>query len=176
MNKAIISFLLGAVVGGSTAYLYTRKMYFDKTKEEVEAVRRYYSEKEASTEDNSEEVSETEESENRVYDSEKINDYHNLVKNNGYTDDISESLPYVITPNEFGDNPDDWDEPTTLMYYANGVLVNAAGAILTNDEIERFVGFDSLDRFGEYEDGVVYIRNERYKTDYEILQDSDNYQ
>ena len=43
------------------------------------------------------------------------------------------------------------------------------------DEIEELIGKDSLNHFGEYEDDSVFVRNDRLRTDYEILADSRPY-
>ena len=37
------------------------------------------------------------------------------------------------------------------------------------EDVDNTVGYDSLERFGEYEDDVVYVRNDRLKSDFEIL-------
>ena len=46
------------------------------------------------------------------------------------------------------------------MAYEDGELVDAADAI---------IGEGSLERFGEYEEDSVFVRNDRLKCDYEIL-------
>lgn len=79
--------------------------------------------------------------------------------------------PYVIKPEEFGD----YDEygKYSLTYYADGILTDDNDDVI--DDIENKVGLDSLNRFGEYEDDAVYVRNDKLKCDYEILLDLDNY-
>ena len=37
------------------------------------------------------------------------------------------------------------------------------------------IGLDSLNHFGEYEEDVLYVRNERLRTDYEVLMDPRTY-
>ena len=39
-------------------------------------------------------------------------------------------------------------------------------------DVDNVVGKDSLSKFGEYEPDSVYVRNDREKTDYEILADT----
>ena len=73
---------------------------------------------------------------------------------------------YVISPEEFGNN--DYDAES-LNYYADGVLTNSWDEVI--EDVDGFVGEDSLTRFGEYEDDCVYVRNEVLQTDYEILLD-----
>jgi hypothetical protein len=41
--------------------------------------------------------------------------------------------------------------------------------------VDDVVGFESLNRFGEYEDDSVFVRNDRLKCDYEILLDRRKY-
>lgn len=81
--------------------------------------------------------------------------------------------PYVISPEEFGDM-DDYDE-ISLTYYSDGFLVDDNDELLDAKEIEDAIGWDALDRFGEYEDDSVHVRNDRRKCDYEILRDSRKY-
>lgn len=76
-------------------------------------------------------------------------------------------MSYVISPDQFINECPFYDK-TTLEYFEDGILANA----LTEEPIEDIdaaVGFKSLEHFGEYEDDVVYVRNERYSTDYEII-------
>lgn len=48
-------------------------------------------------------------------------------------------------------------------------------ASMDDTEIQQSIGFESLGHFGEYEDDSVFVRNDRLKTDYEILLDEENY-
>ena len=84
---------------------------------------------------------------------------------------MSIDKPYVITPEEFGDL-DDY-ETISLTYYADQILADDNDVIV--DDIEDVVGFDSLNSFGEYEDDSVFVRNDRLKSDYEILLDQRKY-
>ena len=79
--------------------------------------------------------------------------------------DVLNEVPYSIPPEDFGDYVD--YEPTTLYYYADGVLADE-----DDNEIEdpvAMVGDDFMDHYGEYEEDCVYVRNDRYRRDYEIL-------
>lgn len=84
--------------------------------------------------------------------------------------DMNKDKPYVIPPDELGDNY----PIVTLTYYANGVLTEYdSGEVV--DDVEDTVGPDALDSFGEYEDDSVFVRNDVRKIDYEILRDEDDY-
>jgi len=78
--------------------------------------------------------------------------------------------PYVITPDEY--DCSDY-EPTTLNYYADGVLTDIYDNKI--DNIDDMVGLESLDHFGEYEEDTVYVRDDSKKVDYEILRNTEEY-
>ena len=61
----------------------------------------------------------------------------------------------------------------SLTYYADGVLADENDEVI--EDVEDAVGIDSLNRFGEYEDDSVFVRNDARKCDYEILLDQRTY-
>lgn len=78
--------------------------------------------------------------------------------------------PYIISPDQFGEMED--YEQTTLLYFEDHVLADSETLVeLTNEEIDGWVGSEALNHFGEYEEDSVMVRNERLKTDFEILSD-----
>ena len=78
--------------------------------------------------------------------------------------------PYVISPEEFGDEPRFSSQP--LDYFADGVLADGWGVELDLDET---IGEDAINHFGEYVDDIVYVRNERTEIDYEVTRDPRTY-
>ena len=79
--------------------------------------------------------------------------------------------PYVIPPDEFGEFED--YEAISLIYFADKVLTDEDYEIV--DDVDDVVGLDSFNHIGEYEDDCVHVRNDRLKSDYEILYDPRNY-
>lgn len=79
--------------------------------------------------------------------------------------------PYVISPDEFGEYSD--YSQISLTYYSDNVLADENNERV--EDVDRAVGIDFSDHFGEYEDDSVFIRNERLKVDYEILLDQRKY-
>lgn len=75
--------------------------------------------------------------------------------------------PYVISPEEFVSEHKEYDK-TTLMYFTDGILLEEMSREIIPD-IESAIGSESLNHFGEYEDDVVYVRNERISTDFEVI-------
>lgn len=83
------------------------------------------------------------------------------------SEDISNvEKPYVLSPDEFADSENDVQ---TLTFYSDGILADDEYNIIK--DINGYVGNEALNTFGEYESDVVYVRNNKYKIDYEILLD-----
>ena len=77
------------------------------------------------------------------------------------------SDPYTITPDQFVNEQPFFDK-ITLEYYDDDVLCEEITDEIVTD-ISGEVGLESLTKFGEYEEDVVYVRNEKRSTDYEII-------
>ena len=103
-----------------------------------------------------------------------FDDYKNIAKKydtkNNENEEEEKMKPYVITPEEFDTN-DEYDTISLTYYEGDGVLADDCDEAMDDDEIERTVGYEALNHFGEYEDDSVFVRNEELKTDYEILLD-----
>ena len=79
--------------------------------------------------------------------------------------------PYVIPIVSFMDPEEDYEnyDKITITYYAeDGVLTDDADKVIT--EIDKTVGLSNLKKFGKDSDNedIVYVRNERISTDFEI--------
>lgn len=81
--------------------------------------------------------------------------------------------PYTITPELFVQDKKEYDK-ITLEYYDDGFLVEEISSDIVSD-IASVVGYDSLNKFGEYEEDVAYVRNDVLETDYEIIRQHCNY-
>lgn len=85
-------------------------------------------------------------------------------------EDMSKAKPYVISPDEFGEN--EFYDKEELTFYSDGVLADIDDNILNIDE---YVGEKSLDHIGDYEADTVHIKNDAKKTYYEVLVDERSY-
>lgn len=79
--------------------------------------------------------------------------------------------PYVISANDFNSSPPGYNAQS-LDYFADGVLADGWGVIL---DIEETIGEESLEHFGDEQDDILYVRNERNEIDYEIARDPRTY-
>lgn len=192
MNKTlvgVVGFIFGAASGSAAMWYYVKDKYEKIAQEEIEEVRDFYRSKdEAPGESKS---SENETKENVDLNIKELNAYKRLVKNVDYStcskqektkNDIPEpkkedekktdpDVPYVISPDEFGEF-DDY-EKISLMFFSDHILTDEEFEKI--EDVDKIVGFDSLNHFGEYEDDSVYVRNDQLKCDYEILMDLRKY-
>lgn len=197
--KGVLIFVLGAAAGSLATWKLIEKKYKDIAQEEIDSVKDTFSKmkkneypdkledypdfEEFDDSDDSDDVEEEPKPEQKIDRNNKpdIVEYAKILSEVGYTnyaerqdkkekkgvEPVEDERPYVISPDEFGEK--DGYENVTLTYYADGVLTDYFDNVISN--VDEVVGFDSLDHFGEYEDDVVFVRNEKMETDYEILRD-----
>lgn len=92
-------------------------------------------------------------------------DYSDIVDATPPKEGLAEG-PYTISPLQFV-NEEPFFDKITLEYFEDDVLCSEDEEIIT--DIQAVIGRESLTKFGEYEEDVVYVRNERRSTDYEII-------
>ena len=80
--------------------------------------------------------------------------------------------PYVIAPYDFGEL-DGYDQVELTYYEGDDILEDEEYNVINNRN--ELIGADSLFTFGEYEEDAVFVRNERLKTDFQILKDYGTY-
>lgn len=186
MSTNMFIFAAGAAVGSAVAWFYAKKYYEKIANDEIDSMKEWLARRveeqdereepdEAQTPDETAEPAEEPEeksNDDRATYEEKVeqlsynNYYHGPTKE---VDDMDE--PYVIKPEIFGEE-DDYEE-VSLTYYADGVLCDERDNRI--EDIAGTVGEDYAEHFGDYEDDSVFVRNDRLKTDFEILKDWRNY-
>ena len=172
-NKDLLSkiliFTVGATIGSAVTWKVVKTKYEQIAQEEIDCVKQRFSEKYSDIANGNVQPKETDEQK-----------YENILKENGYSGGNDEEpdrskevedveKPYVISPDEYGEI--DEYEQVTLWYHSDGVLVDDDGNVV--DDVEEIVGEASLKTFGEYEQDSVFVRNDRMKSDYEILRDKE---
>lgn len=178
LNKLFI-FAAGAAVGSAVTWKLVKTKYEQIAREEIKSVKEVFGRGHRTEANPVDEAAIVEDEEECDATTEEIAEYEKLVDSNGYRnystkkntereEEEDVDKPYVISPEEFDEN-DDY-EVATLTYYADKVLTDEHDNII--EDVESMVGEDSLNHFGEYEDDSVFVRNDRTKTDYEILADS----
>lgn len=183
-NRSLFSlgFIIGAASGATVAWYLLKDKYETLAQEEIDSVKEVFARREQEMKDETVKRNVAE----GIKDSDRtkpdLKEYAEQLKKNGYTrySDLSaddegvsdkQTKPYVIPPEQFGDD-ENYDQ-ISLTYYADGVLANENDEVIK--DVEDAVGIDSLNRFGEYEDDSVFVRNDARKCDYEILLDQRTY-
>lgn len=185
LSKVLI-FAAGAAIGSIVTWRILKPKYERLVEEEIESVRKAFGVNEAPPEDEPTEKSDVvdfaelakqadEEARRK-----RLQEYNDIIQREKYNSSIereehmSMDEPYVITPEEFDEHEDYSTE--FLTYYANGVLVkDIYDEIVPDREIPELVGRESLEHFGDYEDELVHVRNDRLKCDFEISIDTKKY-
>lgn len=197
----VIVFATGAVVGSVATWFAVKTKYEKIAQEEIDSVKVEFDrlvknrKKEMEVYHKIMDAKKNEEDDNSDEDSSEheqiMIDYSNLTRkyssssdsndeneeNNAEGDERVEDEvpyingPYVISPDEFNDRTDFSAQP--LDYYADGVLADGWGVKM---DIEETIGEESLNHFGEYDDDVIYVRNERTEIDYEVTKDPRTYE
>lgn len=183
-NRSLFSlgFIIGAASGATVAWYLLKDKYETLAQEEIDSVKEVFARREQEMKDETVKRNVAE----GIKDSDRtkpdLKEYAEQLKKNGYTrySDLSaddggvsdkQTKPYVIPPEQFGDNEE--HEQISLTYYADGVLADENDEVI--EDVEDAVGIDSLNHFGEYEDDSVFVRNDARKCDYEILLDQRTY-
>lgn len=183
-NKLIFSlaFIVGAAAGSATTWYLLKDKYAELAQEEIDSVKEVFARREQERKDESVKKTVAEGIKNVDKNKPELKEYAEKLKRTGYvrysdrageeeTEPEELDKPYVIPPEQFGDN--DEYEQISLTYYADSVLTDENDEII--EDVEETVGFESLNHFGEYEDDSVFVRNDARKCDYEILLDQRTY-
>ena len=185
IGKSFI-FLTGIAVGAAISWKYAETKYKKIAEEEIESVKETFENRLKNVkrlEDVAKSVIDISEKEKQQKEVD-LKEYTDIIKHAEYgqTDqaDISKAVkegkimadrPYIISPEEFGENP--YYDTISLTYYSDKVLTDEDDIEI--EDVDGLIGEDSLNHFGEYEDDSVFVRNDELQTDYEILLDERAY-
>lgn len=188
-NKTALfsAFVAGAAVGALTTYKLVKDKYEKLSQAEAESFAAKLKEmrkNEQPSLSKKTEPANQNTSEPNVSESTEKKAYERVVSELGYTDYASASvrrinstesipvkedaeLPQVIDPDEIGEY-DDY-RIITLLYFTDHVLSDHDGNIVSREEADELLGPDALNRFGEYEEDAVHVRNDARKCYYEVI-------
>lgn len=189
MLKSALIFVSGVTIGGFLGYKLAEKKFAEKFEYEVNSKIDEY----VRTHEKKESKA-VEPTRHDVKPKEKIN-YHNLV--NEYEpdkeddkkeesedeepvefehpeDDYEDSNrdPYLIEEEDFDDEDIGYEKQSLYYYRGNYTLVDDSDNIVDVDDANTLLGPDWPDYTAS---GVVYIRNEKVKTDYELVVNGGTY-
>lgn len=179
-------FLLGAISGSAGAWLYLKKHYAQIAQEEIDSVKAVYSsekkdekiENTEPTKENQIQKADTDDNKPKPKDLKPdILEYAAKIQEERYAASEEQKKgkeeemidkPYVISPDDFGEFYD--YNQISLTYYEDGVVADDMDEIV--DDVDGILGVDFDEHFGDYDEDSVCIRNDRLKSDYEIVKDA----
>lgn len=170
--KQILYFSIGAAVGAVSAWFITKQYYKKRLQEDIDAIREDYEDEytKERVEDKVKELGYISDEDEKEVPINPVNaeDYD---ENGVKRDDVNpfpyepSNVPYPINPDQYHDEM--VFDKMTLSYYED------TGSLVSDEEeevnISDFIGRESLDHFGEYESDVLYVRNEKMGTDFEVV-------
>lgn len=196
--KKLLWLSFGLLIGGAGGYIFGKRREHQKAVKEAEALREFYAKKEAELrkrekelnppppEEPEEDISKEEKKQEELtqeeirkryedllikYDSTKTPYYKGSNAENGKEEHEMTKPPYIVDPivaeMENGYLKQD------LFYYSDDVLADANTDSLV-DAME-LVGYSNLDKVPSVDDAVVYVRNDKYGTQYKITRDMRSY-
>ena len=182
--KGLLIFAAGLAVGAVAGAVIVKNKVLADAKAEIDEVREYYRESRGvkEVEEVKEKVEETidhiqdliKEHETKPQTKKEHTNYSQITKMYMSEDEYLTPMyddPFVIDPSEFGEIPE--YDTETLTYFADGVLVDDVDDVIEEPDI--VVGLENLKVFEEFGATSVYVRNDIYRTDYEIIRDDWNY-
>lgn len=172
-SVGVIAFISGCCVGALCTWRYAKNKYKQIADDEIQEIRDFYDEKIEHEQEDAKQAEIKDEGDDEEDDI-SLNKYSTRPSDleTSKEDDMkSKKKPYVIPPEEFGEL-DDYDQ-ISLTYYEDNYLTNDRKELVT--DVEGIIGWDNINRIGEYEDDAIHVRNDELKIDYEILQVAYNY-
>lgn len=172
MIKEVLCFALGAAAGFGAATYFMKTKYEAMVDEEVKSVMEWAKKKEKEPLNNDEPV-ETEE----LSHSEEVAKFNEIAPNYNKISEkvqkvMDEYKPYRISEGDFVINDDEYAK-VTLEYYTDEDGLFEGSEYISN--VEGTIGQDNLDFFASVDDDIMYVRNEKYMTDYEVCRIAGRY-
>lgn len=191
-TRSFVYLTTGLVLGGAAGYLVTKKLLDAKFEAElhlqIQDVKDYYRIIRKEGEYASPETVPTVETE-VTYDDvlegleyiettpEEVTETEDVVEDEEEEEVVvrNPNEPYVISVKEFMEDRLEYDKVTLSYFEDDDVLCDEREEVIPN--VDATVGSDALTKFGVLSEDskIVYVRNERTKTDFEVLRDSGSY-
>lgn len=194
--RSILFLTTGIAIGGAAGYVVTNKLLKDKYELElqiqIQDVKDYYKIIRKEGEYSSPETVPVD-YENVLEGLEYIEPEESVIEEDEWVeeetteeDEVVESIhkqnydrnrnePYVISVKEFMEDRDEYDKITITYFEDDDVLCDEREEVIPN--VEATVGSNALTSFGELSEDskIVYVRNERTSTDFEVVRDTRSY-
>lgn len=174
----IFFFAIGAAIGATVTYFYTVSKEREKNERDIAELKAYYNnefkekiaqkhEKTAKNDENSPKIELQNSNDNSENQYEKVIE---SVKEENSSPVLKVDPPkenrVIISGDEFLED-DEYDKET-LYYFEEDEVFSDPEYVVVPDGI-NLVGKENLDHVGMFEDNVLYVRNELFGKDYEVI-------
>lgn len=164
MIREVLCFAVGAAAGFAGAYLLLKNKYETMVNEEIESAMEWVKKKTGEEVDEKEKSDEQEKTLSHSADVKEYNEIRSRMINDGLI--MDKNKPYRISEGDYVVDDDEYGK-VTLDYYTLSNDLYEGDEFVQN--VEATVGQDNLDFLQSIEDDVLYVRNETYGIDYEIV-------
>lgn len=166
--KQLLYFSAGLAIGGLVGWLATKKHYEKKADREIDEMRQAYGVTEISEKEYKEKLEETRE----MYDpdelvTEETAEDDEYIQYDDFPLEERCQKPYVIGPDLYSEDFHGFSKNVLVYWAGNDMLMDDNQEQVT--DVEGIIGRESLEHFGEFESGTVFVRNERMGSDFEVL-------
>lgn len=180
-----ITILFSGGIGFACGYYFTKNKFQTLADKEIESVKKVYEKHFLNNNEKKEEVPFDNKKplvkQEGIYNKDKYVDYSQVYRG---TEDVNKKdilkgkniiapVPYVIEDYQYGE--DDDYEQQSLTYYSDGVLADDDEQIIKN--VIDVIGLEGMNELKKLdaENSMLYIRDERYKKEYDICYSENTY-
>lgn len=173
MTKTILTFGAGAALGSALTYYFVKDYYKEIAEEEIDSVKEIFNKPKKPADVvpiGSRREKPPIEDIYTQYVKETTN-YNTISAEKEHPEEDESEEIDTISPGKFAEF-NSYSKETLLYFAEDDLLVRAAteeGQYEIIDDVEGTIGFESLNNFGEFEEGVVYVRNPMIATDFEVI-------
>ena len=160
---SVIAFFVGTAVGGLVTYFATKNRIRAKADEEIEEVRDIY--EKMTLEHKKKEESVSKESAKVKPSLEDIYGKYVASANSKESKEPKKEKPRIISMASYAED-EAYDKETLIFYEEDGVLTDQYDHVL---DVDMTIGRESLNHFGEEEEDILYVRNDKLMTDYDVV-------
>ena len=182
----VLIFAAGAAIGSAVTWKVMKDKYEGYEEYEQEETEEYDEEfvEEETVEEVEQETQPDPEIPMNKYEKPNIFEYASKLEEHGYTnysgnekkeeppvEEVKNDEPYIIEPNEFGEY--DYEVHYLTYYAGDKKLADNRGELV--DHLEEVIGLGVIEEFEKYDEDVLYVRNDRLMSDYEVYLDEGKY-
>lgn len=174
--KVSMAFVLGAAVSSVVTWKLLKTKYEQIVQEEIDSFKEMIKKKHNPDGEmifDPKKIEEEETDEKTEY-SDIVSRYkpeQETEKKGGSESMKEDSYITLLSPDEFAE--DEEYDTECLVYYTDGKVADDQGNLI--EDVDDVIGLASLETFGMYEDDSIFVRNDKYKCEYEVVKDYRRY-